>query len=210
MRFVGKVAIILVVVLVAAVAHSMQWPITRDIADALQRSQARRGAEGGAVTPPTPLGADSQTNPSATSPIEGSGEPQGQGDPPDVAPPPIVDEPDSDLPDYYISVARAYELWEEGMPFVDARTDVEREVGTIEGALHLETLHFVNRMEGPILAQLEPAFPVIVFCAGGECDASENVAQRLIGRGYTEVYIMHEGFGAWEAAGHPTEPVGGG
>ena len=121
-------------------------------------------------------------------------------------------EPQEDLPDYYISVERAYEYWEQAMPFIDARTDAERTGGTVEGAFHLETRDFIgiSGRSAQVLGQIDRAFPVIIFCGGGECDASENVAQRLIGRGYTEVYIMHEGFGAWEAAGHPTEPVGGG
>ncbi|UYV12889.1 MAG: rhodanese-like domain-containing protein [Phycisphaera sp.] len=207
MRFVGRVTIILIVAFGAAVAHSMVWPITRDIEDARARAQAR-----GIIEPGLPeQGSDAASDPERSESNGGDELPGGEPGTPDPVPVP-VEPPDTagDLPDYYISVARAYELWEEGMPFVDARTDAEREVGTIEGAFHLETRHFISGMSAQVLNQLEPAFPVIVFCGGGECDASENVAQRLIGRGYAEVYIMHDGFGAWEAAGHPTEPVGGG
>lgn len=212
MRFVGRVAIILIVAFAAAVAHSMVWPITRDVGDAMARVRARgapeprpyEGGQSGAITPETGgQGIDSppvepiQADPVQSGPI--------QSDP--IQP----DSAQAELPEYYISVERAFQYWEEGMPFVDARTDHEREVGTIEGAVHLETRHFLpgGRVE-PILEQLDRSFPVVVFCAGGDCDASENVAQRLIGRGFTEVYIMHEGFGAWQAAGHPTQPAGGG
>lgn len=207
MGFVGRVTIILVVVLGAAVAHSMVWPITRDIDDARSRAQAR-----GVIKPESPdRGTQTGTDPEQSESNDGDELPGGEPGTTDPVPVPVEPpETAGDLPDYYISVARAYELWDEGMPFVDARTDGERVVGTIEGAFHLETRHFISGMSAQVLNQLEPAFPVIVFCAGGECDASENVAQRLIGRGYTEVYIMHEGFAAWEAAGHPTEPVGGG
>jgi rhodanese-related sulfurtransferase len=220
MRFVGKVAIILIVVLGAAVAHSMRVPIARDLADAMQRNAAKRATQGGlpsqdssagaSVPDPAPSGTSQAQSP-PENPVEAGGQYAAPGVAPSPAPAPAAaDDPDPDLPDYYISVARAYELWDQGMPFLDARTDAEREVGTVEGAFHLETRHFITGMSDQVLAQIEPAFPVIVFCAGGECDASENVAQRLIGRGFTEVYIMHEGFGAWEAAGHPTEPVGDG
>lgn len=220
MRFVGRVAIILIVAFAAAVAHSMVWPITRDAGDAMARARARGlagqpaprpydGGQSGAITPKTG-GQDADPAPVEAAPIEPVQSDPIQSDP--VQADPIqTDPPEVELPEYYISVERAFQYWEEGMPFVDARTDHEREVGTIEGAVHLETRDFLpgGRVE-PILAQLDRSFPVIVFCAGGECDASENVAQRLIGRGFTEVYIMHEGFGAWEAAGHPTQPVGGG
>jgi rhodanese-related sulfurtransferase len=202
MRFVGRVAIILIVAFGAAVAHSMVWPITRDAGDALSRARAR------GVPAPPDRAPEGEGSTALTPPDEGGAEID-----PSPAVPPVPIEPDpgqAELPEYFISVERAYQYWEEGMPFVDARTDHEREVGTIEGAVHLETRHFLSGLAEPVLAQLDRSFPVIIFCAGGDCDASENVAQRLIGRGFTEVYIMHEGFGAWEAAGHPTEPAEGG
>jgi len=211
MRFVGRVAIILVLATAAAVVHSMYTPIYRDLAD--KRARAQIAASTGAP--------DART----------AGEPQGdqgdQGDAqsklpagdaiatdsrtpiPEAMPASEQDPPQQDLPDYYISVDRAYEFWEEGMPFVDARTDAERAVGTVEGAVHLEVRHFLNGTAAGKLADLDHVFPVIVFCGGGECDASENVAKRLDGWGFTEVYIMHEGYGAWEAAGHPTQAIGG-
>lgn len=181
MRFVGRVAIILVLTIAAAAAHSMYWPIYRDLSDERARKQRPR-PDVSAIAAPDP----------AT---------------PDAPVPPTADE---DLPDHYISIARAYQLWEEGMPFVDARTNAERVVGTIEGAIHIETRNFIDGSATPLLDELDRAFPVIVFCGGGECDASENVALRLSGWGFEEVYVMHEGFGAWKDAGHPTEAVGGG
>lgn len=208
MRFFGRLAIILIVAVGAAVAHSMQWPITRDVADALERqgrvSKPSTGGESASASDPEPA-----PDPDAST-VE---EPELGVDPAVADPIPVPDQgvqEQADLPDYYISVDRAYQYWEDGMAFIDARTDAERTDGTIEGAFHLETRDFISGLSAQVLAQIDRAFPVIIFCAGGECDASENVAQRLIGRGYTEVYIMHEGFGAWKAAGHPTQPAGGG
>lgn len=200
MRFVGRLAIILLVAVGAALAHSMQWPITRDVADALQR----RGGDGASQpAQPSPEVVEPEASTSGDAPEPGDSDPA-------RAPDPDQGEQPEELPDYYISVERAYEYWEEGMAFIDARTDGERTDGTIEGSFHLETRDFISGTSAQVLGQIDLAFPVIIFCGGGECDASENVAQRLIGRGYAEVYIMHEGYGAWQAAGHPTEPVGGG
>ena len=203
MRFVGRVAILLVVVLAAAVVHSLEWPIYRDVADQRSRmglAAPQRSAEADpdASMPPDQ---DSPTREDATGEAP-AGDPAIASGGADPSP--------ADLPDYYISIDRAFQYWEEGMPFVDARTDREREVGTIEGAFHLETRNFIDSTAVTTLDLLDRAFPVVIFCGGGECDASENVAKRLIGWGFTEVYVMHEGFGAWEAAGHPTEPVEGG
>lgn len=200
MKFVGRVAIILVLATAAAAVHSLYTPIYRDLSDMRARTgraappaQTSKGIE--PASPPTGEETQLERDPIARDPVPA----------PDPDDPPV-----QELPDYYISVERAFEYWDQGMPFVDARTDAEREVGTIEGAIHLETRDFISGMAMGKLEQLDRAFPVIVFCGGGECDASENVAKRLIGWGFNEVYIMHEGFGAWEAAGHPTEAVGGG
>ncbi|MGD1915307.1 MAG: rhodanese-like domain-containing protein [Phycisphaerales bacterium] len=202
MRFVGRVAILIVVIVAAATVNSMQWPIYRDIADI----RARTGAT--AIEPaPTSEPSAEESDP-ASVPDDGVDPDAGQAEPATAEPP--VAAVEEDLPDYYISIADAFELWDEGMPFVDARTENERVVGTVEGAFHLETRNFIDFSADAILNQMDPVFPVVVFCGGGECDASENVAKRLIGWGFEEVYIMHEGFGAWADAGHPTEPVEGG
>lgn len=174
MRFVGRVALILILATVAATVHSLYWPIYRDLPDRQARTQR---------APVTDAAAQ-----------DGSPTPTGR----------------SELPEHYISVARAYQLWEEGMPFVDARTAAERVVGTIDGAIHLETRNFIDGSATRLLEELDRAFPVIVFCGGGECDASENVAIRLSGWGFNEIYVMHEGYDAWKDAGYPTEAVGGG
>jgi len=212
MRFVGRVAIILVVVVAAAAAHSLEWPIYRDLADIRARTGA--GGVGPRVEPSTSDsqgGSDEQPVLESTSDEDtGGSEPQATGAT-DVQPPAAVDPGESTepLPEYYITVDEAFDLWDEGMPFVDARTDRERAEGTVEGAIHLETRHFIDGTAASKLAMLDPAFPVIVFCGGGDCDASENVAKRLLGWGFEEIYVMHEGYGQWAEAGHPTEPAGG-
>ena len=202
MRFVGRVAILIVVIVAAATVHSMEWPIYRDIADI----RARKGATTSPSAPSSERSAD-EIDPAPASDGDADAD-RTVGDPAPVVPP--VVEAEEQLPDDYISIDDAFELWDQGMPFVDARTEGERSVGTVEGAFHLETRNFADFSADAILAQMDPVFPVVVFCGGGDCDASENVAKRLIGWGFEEVYIMHEGYGAWADAGHPTEAVGGG
>ncbi len=206
MRFVGRVAILVVVIVAAAAVHSLYWPIYRDIADI----RARTGA---AVVPTTTL--PEQSTEASASSSTADDEKVSESVDPSTDPEPASTEPaaaaaEEELPEYYISVADAFELWDQGMPFVDARTDNERVVGTVDGAFHLETRNFIEFSANSVLDQMDPAFPVVVFCGGGECDASENVAKRLIGWGFSEVYIMHEGFGAWADAGHPTQAAEGG
>ncbi|MEO1009548.1 MAG: rhodanese-like domain-containing protein [Planctomycetota bacterium] len=213
MRFVGWVAIIVLVSLGAAVAHSMIWEITTDPAAALAearaqgRAAARPPAGDGASQPGGDSGGDSGSEVAdPTDPIEGDRVEGGPGPAADVA----GADGDADLPDYYVSIARARELWDEGYDFIDARTDREREIGWVEGSYQLETRNFIDGSAFGVLAGLSPELPIIVYCDGGECDASENVALRLQQNGFTDIYIMHEGFPAWAEAGHPVEmPEGG-
>lgn len=222
MRFVGRVAIIVLLALGAAVAHSLYVPVNPDPRASNERAlaAARQARQADGDTPPTHPPAQQDAQPDAAG-EQAQPDPDPGPDPQPVpaaggdllapAPAPASDEgAGEDLPSYYISVERAYELWNEGAFFIDARTDSEREAGWVQDAEHLETKMFVDGSAQAVLERLDPALPVVVYCGGGDCDASENVAARLIQSGFTDLYVMHEGYGAWRDAGHPvTMPDGG-
>ena len=52
---------------------------------------------------------------------------------------------------------------------------------------------------------------LVIYCVGGECDASKNTAARLEQLGYTDLRIMGAAYTDWVSAGYPTEsgPIGG-
>jgi len=219
MRFVGRVAIIVLLALGAAVAHSLYVPVNPDPRASNERAlaAARQARMADSDTRPTPT-PDTAGEPAPPAPapdlvpdLAPEPVPAAEDDQPAPAPAPASDEgAGEDLPSYYIAVDRAYELWNEGAFFIDARTDSEREGGWVQDAEHLETKMFVDGSAQAVLERLDPALPVVVYCGGGDCDASENVAARLIQSGFTDLYVMHEGFGAWRDAGHPvTVPDGG-
>ena len=43
----------------------------------------------------------------------------------------------------------------------------------------------------------------MIYCVGGDCDASKNVAARLEQFGYTDLRIMGAGYNEWEMAQLP-------
>ncbi|HXG76795.1 MAG TPA: rhodanese-like domain-containing protein [Gaiellaceae bacterium] len=47
--------------------------------------------------------------------------------------------------------------------------------------------------------------PVVVYCAGEDCDSSVAVARRLLGLGYRDVRHYAGGKEAWRASGLPLE-----
>lgn len=105
----------------------------------------------------------------------------------------------------HITLEQAKALYDQGIAFVDAREDHEREEGWITGSVHLTAA----MMSGPKLPDefdlLDREAATIIYCAGGTCDASENLAILLKQAGFAKLHIFHDGFPAWKAAGFPIE-----
>lgn len=88
--------------------------------------------------------------------------------------------------------------------FIDARNAPEFEAGRVAGAINLSPDRFFGALP-PELESISRDFVVIVYCGGGECDASVLVGKRFNEQGYAKVFIMEDGFPAWKKAGHPIE-----
>ena len=139
----------------------------------------------------------------------GSGEPP--VDPP-VSEPPVEIEVsdailDAPVPEGTLTLRQAHKLWEDGAYFIDARHEHEFEEGHIQYAAWLASSLFdtdSDRAFG-IANSMPPESTVVIYCVGGECDASHNVARRLAQIGFTDLRIMGVGYTDWVAAGFPTE-----
>jgi len=110
-----------------------------------------------------------------------------------------------------ISVPQALELFDKGVSFVDARHLPEYEAGHVDGALLLSAESFLGGSVPDALNYLDPQAQVVVYCGGGQCDASKNLVILLQQAGFTRAHIMTDGYPAWVAAGHPIatgKPVG--
>ena len=105
----------------------------------------------------------------------------------------------------HIDVAEAHRLYEQGVPFLDARTEKEYVESHITGALLLNVDSFSAPTAPRALAVLAPDQPVVIYCGGGSCDASEAVAIRLQQAGFTSLRIFLDGFPAWQAGSLPVE-----
>lgn len=101
-----------------------------------------------------------------------------------------------------ITLAQARKLFERGTPFLDARTDEEFRAGHIAGAFHLPSDAFDRPGGADDLKFLDQNAPVVIYCGGGDCHASEYVAIRLEQAGFKSYHIMIDGFPAWKAAGY--------
>lgn len=92
------------------------------------------------------------------------------------------------------------------MRLVDARTDKWFDGTLIAGAQRLPA----DATEEAIVKILpQKAELVVVYCGGGQCPASKNLAQRLVDYGYKHVIDYHGGISEWKGNNKPTENVTG-
>lgn len=98
-----------------------------------------------------------------------------------------------------VSVAEAFALFQLGTPFIDARHDDEFNQGHVTHAIRMTSDEFLPRAAE--VMRFMPG-PVVIYCTGGQCDASHNLAKALQQAGFTKLHIMKDGYPAWLAA-HP-------
>jgi rhodanese-related sulfurtransferase len=93
-------------------------------------------------------------------------------------------------------------LFDSATVFVDSRAAEEYLAGHIEGALNLSSTNFeadLRRGE----ARLRGSSTIVVYCDGGACESSLQVARRLLDNNFRSVLVFTDGYPAWQAAGYP-------
>ncbi|HYF14418.1 MAG TPA: rhodanese-like domain-containing protein [Phycisphaerales bacterium] len=101
-----------------------------------------------------------------------------------------------------ISLADAAALFEQGAAFIDARRREEYEAGHVENAFWLPADQLTGGRPAA-LDYLDAEAPLVIYCGGGDCDASHNTAALLQQLGYKRTHVMKDGFPAWRDAGKP-------
>jgi rhodanese-related sulfurtransferase len=140
------------------------------------------GGTSGAATGTAPPAASSVPEPRATAPL------------------PFV--PDSDKP-IQVQVSMVKRFFDaRGALFLDARDPAEYDKGHIPGAIRLtnpEAQSEPDRLKAlPVNGR-----PTIVYCEGGACEASLDLARFLIESGFKKVMVYMGGYPEWEAAMYP-------
>jgi rhodanese-related sulfurtransferase len=103
-----------------------------------------------------------------------------------------------------LNLARARELYDAGVLFIDSRTPEEFAEGHIRGAKHIYYDHAEQEWEA-VMNGVDWDAPVVVYCSGEGCNSSLILAEFLRDRGYGRVYLFDGGWPAWSAAGYPVE-----
>jgi rhodanese-related sulfurtransferase len=93
-----------------------------------------------------------------------------------------------------------------GTVVLDARSIYEYKLGHIPGALSLPADSF-DPVYPKLQPQLKNATLIIVYCGGGSCGTSEEVAKKLIEKGFKDnrVAIFEGGLPGWMEANLPIQ-----
>lgn len=94
-------------------------------------------------------------------------------------------------------------LFDSATVFVDSRTGEEYLAGHIEGAVNLSSVAYEEDFRREE-ARLRGSSTIVVYCDGGACESSLQVARRLMDGGFRSVLVFMDGYPAWQAAGYPT------
>lgn len=109
--------------------------------------------------------------------------------------------------DEYLGLRSAdlHELWlMDAVVLIDSRPRSQFVQGHIPGAFSVPFEDFNRRW--PEISPFFPADPFfVVYCDGGGCHASENVASLILEQGIEDVVIYRRGFDAWVARGYEVE-----
>ena len=87
---------------------------------------------------------------------------------------------------------------------VDAREAEEFELGHIAGAINIPFDYYDEYMDTIDALKYDDIF--IIYCSGGECSLSLDLADVFFGeKAFENVFVFEGGLPAWEDAGYPTE-----
>ena len=102
-----------------------------------------------------------------------------------------------------ITIDQAYKLFKQGVVFIDAR---ESEEYTDDHILNAISIPFYEYDENAFkLNSIKKDQPVVVYCAGSDCDLSILLGDQLFEMGYKKTYIFFGGWNEWLDAKYPTE-----
>jgi rhodanese-related sulfurtransferase len=113
--------------------------------------------------------------------------------------------PHPDRPFVEIAPEQAKALFDRGALFLDARrTDIFRE-GHIRGAQSIAVWESDadDKVNALVLSGRDTKAPIVAYCSGGDCEDSHQLAQKLWGVTFDNVYVYRDGFPDWRKRGWP-------
>jgi len=105
----------------------------------------------------------------------------------------------------FTTLADAKALFDrKGAIFIDSRHREDYELERIPGAVWL-FVEDVDRLYDGVLGSIPKDRTLITYCSDPQCGSAIKLADELVARGHTKVFILLEGLPGWKEAGYPTE-----
>mgnify|MGYP000238797008 CR=1 FL=1 len=102
-----------------------------------------------------------------------------------------------------VSVVEAKKLFDEGVIFVDVRSDKDFDAGRIPDSLHLNSKSSFS--EESLSEEVGKTEGVLIYCNGENCMRSSKASVLSVQWGFSKVYYFRDGYPAWKLAGYPVE-----
>lgn len=102
-----------------------------------------------------------------------------------------------------VSVAEAKKLFDEGVLFVDVRSDKDFDAGRIPDALHLNSKSSFNEVS--LSEEAGKTEGILIYCNGEDCMRSSKTSALAVKWGFSKVYYFRDGYPAWKLASYPVE-----
>jgi rhodanese-related sulfurtransferase len=87
--------------------------------------------------------------------------------------------------------------------FVDARHKDDYDLEHVQGAISL-FVEDMDRLYDDALGSVLKDRTLITYCSDPQCGLAAKLADALVARGHTRVFIMLDGMLGWKDAGYPT------
>lgn len=100
-----------------------------------------------------------------------------------------------------IKIDKAYQLYKQGVKFIDARMPDEFAEGHIKGAINIP--FDGDESYRNILNSFSKEEILVTYCSGTECDLSILLGDELFEKGFKKVYIFFGGWNDWLQRGYP-------
>lgn len=113
--------------------------------------------------------------------------------------------PHPDRPWIEIPPEQAKALFDTGVVFIDARRSAAYREGHVRGARSIPVWESDadERVAAFVGEGHDPKAPIVVYCSGGDCEDSHELAQKLWGVTFDNVSVYKDGFPDWEKRGWP-------
>lgn len=102
-----------------------------------------------------------------------------------------------------ITLDQAYKLYTNNVTFVDARDEADYIAGHITNSVNIPFDDLDNHKQK--LELLSKEKPMVIYCAGTDCDLSILLGNLLFEQGYKQVYVFFGGWNEWLKANYPID-----